>query len=417
MHGKIAQSAKLLTAPVIENLRMQSDALFSNEFIERNRIVVLKALELSFFFALASLGFQYGYVLLVICMFYHVTKNQMIDTQNTLDIWSASNIKENQKIFEDAFGALPSWVAFPDFESANWINEVMSQMWPFVSARMTFYVKMFIEPELHNILSLYRLDAISGFEIKEVDIGTIPANVEGMKVYKNSSRDSSTKISQEIILDADIHYAGNARVTFSLQGINAMIKDIRFRGKVRIHLKPLLDDFPFFGGFEMYFMKSPTLEYHLGGIGTFAEVPGINQLVRSIVKNILKTRLVWPNKFKLYFPSAEGGSKVKQMMPCPAGLLKVTVKEGRNLVTKDNNILGSGVSDPFVNISIGGRNVSFRHEYMAKSLNPKWNYNTSFIMEDPRGQEVKITVMDYDTLSCDDFMGSTDAVRCNKYGG
>ena len=65
---------------------------------------------------------------------------------------------------------------------------------------------------------------------------------------------------------------GEARVNFTLQGISAQIKDIRFRGTARIHLKPLLTTFPFVGGFEMYFLETPSLEYGLGGIGTFGRL-------------------------------------------------------------------------------------------------------------------------------------------------
>ena len=107
---------------------------------------------------------------------------------------------------------------------------------------------------------------------------------------------------EEIILDCDIVYAGDARVIFTLQGISAEIKDIKFRGVARIHLKPLLKGFPFVGGFEMYFLSMPTLEYGLGGVGTFGEVPGINGIVRSVVEDVIKTRFVWPSKFKLYLP-------------------------------------------------------------------------------------------------------------------
>ena len=54
---------------------------------------------------------------------------------------------------------------------------------------------------------------------------------------------------EEIVLDCDVVYSGDARVIFTLQGISAEIKDIKFRGVARIHLKPLLNGFPFVGGF------------------------------------------------------------------------------------------------------------------------------------------------------------------------
>ena len=160
---------------------------------------------------------------------------------------------------------------------------------------------------------------------------------------------------EEIVLDCDIVYVGDARVIFTLQGISAQIKDIKFRGMARVHLKPLLNRFPFVGGFEMYFLSMPTLEYGLGGIGTFGEVPGINGIVRHVVEDVVRSRFVWPSRFKLYFPleDLKHQSKASYMLPTPAGLLTVTIKEARDLLKKDKHIGGSGKSDPYAVVSIG----------------------------------------------------------------
>jgi Ca2+-dependent lipid-binding protein len=210
-------------------------------------------------------------------------------------------------------------------------------------------------------------------------------------------------------LDCDVVYVGDARVIFTLQGISAQIKDIKFRGMARVHLKPLLNTFPFIGGFEMYFLSMPTLEYGLGGIGTFGDVPGINGVVRSVVEDVIRSRFVWPSRFKLYFPldDIKHQSKASYMLPRPAGLLSLTLKEARDLLKKDKHIGGSGKSDPYAVISIGERKVSFRNRYVPKTVNPTWDYSTTFVMEDPVGQKLDIEVYDFDAGSSDDFLGKT----------
>ena len=48
----------------------------------------------------------------------------------------------------------------------------------------------------------------------------------------------------QIVLDCEVVYAGDARVLFTLQGVQAEIKNIVFKGMARIVIKPLLQTFP-----------------------------------------------------------------------------------------------------------------------------------------------------------------------------
>lgn len=129
-----------------------------------------------------------------------------------------------------------------------------------------------------------QLESVSGFQVKRIMLGSVPARLGGIKVYnRNVNRD-------EILLDAEVIYNGDARVLFTLQGVQAEIKNINFKGMARINLKPVLDGFPFIGGFELYFLNQPVLEYGLGGIGSFAEMPGANSLVKTIVEDQIRSR-------------------------------------------------------------------------------------------------------------------------------
>ena len=386
-----------LPPPVVEIIRKTEEA-FSSEFVQKYKHIILKSIEWSFFYFLCYFGFGFGWVLFLISVYYFRFKDYHEAIEKTV-----SNRNSYQAIVESC-SSLPSWVSFPDFDRVEWINEILSQLWKNVDSCATFYVKTLIEPELHKILELMRLNQVSGFRIKRVDLGTIPARLEGMKTYDKKFLGAKT---EEIILDCDVLYSGDARVIFTLQGISAEIKDIKFRGVARIHLKPLLQGFPFIGGFEMYFLTMPTLEYGLGGVGTFGEVPGINSIVRSVVEDVVKTRFVWPSKFKLFLPLdiVNQQNKASYMLPCPAGLLSINIIEAKDLVKKDKNLVGSGSSDPYVNISLGERKISFKDRYVAKTVNPSWDYTADFVMEDPSGQKLEIDAFDYDAGSADDSLG------------
>ena len=53
---------------------------------------------------------------------------------------------------------------------------------------------------------------------------------------------------------------------------------------------------PIVGGFELYFMQMPQLEYNLAGLANFADIPGFSNIVKNTLHRVIGTRLVWPNR-------------------------------------------------------------------------------------------------------------------------
>ena len=70
-------------------------------------------------------------------------------------------------------------------------------------------------------------------------------------------------------------------------------------------LKPLINTFPFVSGVEFYFLNVPQIEYSLGGIGTFGDLPGISNIIKEILETQVKARLVWPNRILMTLPIAK----------------------------------------------------------------------------------------------------------------
>ena len=96
-------------------------------------------------------------------------------------------------------------------------------MWPYLDGYATKFVLDFIQPEIKRILDRMQLESVSGFQVKKISVGQIPARLGGIKVYnRNVSR-------EEIVLDAEVIFNGDARVLFTLQGVQAEIKNICFR--------------------------------------------------------------------------------------------------------------------------------------------------------------------------------------------
>lgn len=78
--------------------------------------------------------------------------------------------------------------------------------------------------------------------------------------------------------------------------------------------------------------------------------------------------------------------------------LLVRVIEARNLLAMDPN----GFSDPYVKLQLGKQR--FKTKVVKKSLNPSWDEEFSFRVED-LNEELVLSVLDEDKYFNDDFIG------------
>ena len=129
-------------------------------------------------------------------------------------------------------------------------------------------------------------------------------------------------------------------------------------------------------------------------------------MIRGILDNIIKRGFVWPNRFSAWLDldSLKNLRDQTYSLQRPSGVLVVDVFRGRDLMKKD---LG-GKSDPYVNISIGQNIQSFKDKYVANTVNPEWNYQAMFAVEEPSGHSLSLEVFDYDAGTEDDFMGQVE---------
>ncbi|TRY62841.1 hypothetical protein TCAL_08192 [Tigriopus californicus] len=389
-----------LPMPIIEIIR-RSEAAFASQWFNDLSPLLAKLLEWTLMFGIGYWGFGYGWILFFATVHFIKFRHAKEGLSDTICA-KLSTLTSEKEVIGSSLEHFPSWVSFPDFDRVEWINDILAQLWKSIDGYATYFIVQYIEPEIRKILDSMALETVSGFKVQKIALGDVPARVGGIKVYnRNVTRD-------EIILDAEVIYNGDARVLFTLQGIKAEIRQINFRGTARITLKPIVNTFPFIGGFEIYFLNKPVLDYNLGGIGTFAEVPGANAIVKSVVEDQIRSRFVWPNRFRMFLPMDVITSRPNKsfLLSKPAGVLQVNLKEAKDLLKKDKGLTGSGLSDPYAVMSIGERKISFRNKYVPKTVNPEWNYIHEFIMEDSFGQKLMIDVFDFDNSTTDDFLGS-----------
>ncbi|ESO10642.1 extended synaptotagmin-like protein 2b [Helobdella robusta] len=302
---------------------------------------------------------------------------------------------------------LPTWVYFPDVERAEWLNKMIQQMWPYIGEHVCKTIaslEKMIDEKLPSI--------IRPFKFEEITLGEIPPRLGGVKVYiDNVKRD-------EIVLDAEITYAGDCDINLSMRGLHAGIKDILLHGMIRIIFRPLINKIPLIGGLEFCFINLPNLDFDLTNLANIFDVPFLNDSLRKIITDQVSNFLVLPNVIRVDLvspsdllntkPSGHRGVTVGGIggITLPYGVLRIKMVEADDLKRADaGKIFGKGKSDPYAVVTVGG--TTYKTKYIASTLSPRWDEVFEFAVDDVKTQEIEIKVYDHDDHASDDFIGNT----------
>ncbi|KAH1015217.1 hypothetical protein HUJ05_012984 [Dendroctonus ponderosae] len=273
-------------------------------------------------------------------------------------------------------------VNFPDRERAEWLNDIISQLWPNLNNYIVKYCRGKIQTNIRK--------KFDSFRFEDIDFGSSPPKIDGIKVYNQSVAKDS------IVIDFEVFYDGDCDVNFSMSGAQiGTIKDFQMGVEIRVVLKPLLFKMPVIGGIQIFFLNVPDIEFELEGI---TGIPGFSYLVRQKIEEIIKKKLVFPNKITKRFSKAIEAAELKSIEP--AGVLRVHVFEARDLEKKDV----TGKSDPYVILHVGAQEL--KTQVIKRDLNPQWDYYCEFIILDPEAQQLYFKLFDQDEFREDDFLGS-----------
>ncbi|GAA6227910.1 myoferlin-like [Lates japonicus] len=84
-------------------------------------------------------------------------------------------------------------------------------------------------------------------------------------------------------------------------------------------------------------------------------------------------------------------------------LVRIYVVRGIDLQPKDNN----GRCDPYIKISLGRNTIEDRDHYLPNTISPVFGRMFEMTCFLPQDKDLKISVYDYDLLSCDEKVGET----------
>ncbi|XP_063611605.1 extended synaptotagmin-2-B-like isoform X1 [Penaeus indicus] len=312
-------------------------------------------------------------------------------------IRSIANADEKDIIQEiQRFSNLPSWVTFPDMERVEWLNKIIRQLWPYAGQYVKDLCKYSIEPSMRTALEEYKLN---GFQFEKIILGDTPPRFSGVKVYDDTSR-------HEIIMDMDFAYAGDCKFEVSVSKFKMGIKDLQISGRLRIMMKPLVRQIPLVGGLQVFFLNNPDVDFNLIGLADVFDMPGLSDILRSIVTEQIGHMMVLPNRYPIQL--VEDIDVVELKCPAPAGVIRLNVIEAQNLMKKDIGIMGTGKSDPYCILRLGAQ--KFQTKTINNTVNPKWDFCCEALANVIRRQRISIECWDYDysplkSYENDDYLG------------
>ncbi|XP_011881624.1 PREDICTED: extended synaptotagmin-1 isoform X1 [Vollenhovia emeryi] len=364
----------------------------------------VSSLTVSFLTKLAAAGFIWGWG-------YFNYSIAWLIAPIALSVWKAERKKDNElrtitaqasvlakekELIVSRMNELPSWVYFPDFDRAEWLNRILYKVWPSMNQFVRQLCKQSIEPSIVEKLTEYK---IKGFQFDRLVLGRIPPKIYGIKVYdKNTSRN-------EIILDADIMYAGDCDITFFVGNIKGGIRDFQIHGLVRVVMKPMLPMIPLIGGVQIFYLNVPTINFNLVGVADVLDLPGFNEILRKTIIEQIAAIVVLPNK--IIIPLSEEIPMESLKIPEPEGVLRIHVVEAKHLMKKDIGMLGKGKSDPYAVINVGAQ--EFRTKTIDNTVNPKWDFWCEAMISSCNMQEAVVSLWDWDAnvpgVLYDDFLG------------
>ena len=216
---------------------------------------------------------------------------------------------------------LPSWVTFPRVERAEWINSLVCQRWPHLEPLAWDILQLNLEPVITDLLAEYH---VTGFRFTRLVLGDQPPRVEGVVVHAVDQN--------KVLLDIDLAYEGDLRLSISVVKVSAGLSDLRLRGKLRCILH-LVDVPPLVGSIELAFLQPPNIEFDLHGAANVLDLPGLHGMIRQVVLESIKREIVQPNKVTIV--TAEDVPLLQMLSPRPTGILKLTIVEAANLPQTD----------------------------------------------------------------------------------
>jgi Ca2+-dependent lipid-binding protein len=186
------------------------------------------------------------------------------------------------------------------------------------------------------------------------------------------------------------------------RGLDVIVSDMAFSGLMRVKIK-LQIAYPHVDRVEVCFLERPTIDYvckPLGGsLGPDINfIPGLESFIQDQIHANLGPIIYAPNVFPVEVAKMLAGNPVDQAI----GILAVTIHGAHSLKNSDKF---AGTPDPYIKVSLNGRDELARTKIIKENADPKWN-ETKYIIVTSIKDSLTLQVFDFNEYRKDKELGT-----------
>jgi len=225
----------------------------------------------------------------------------------------------DEKEIKELAGNLPAWLAFDEVERAGWLNKVVKAAWPYLDAATSKVIVNALDP----ILQSTRPSFLTSIEFEKFSFGSVPARIEGVKVYETASAEA-------LEIDLQVFWAGDPDVVLKIKAaqdtlaVPVSLTEFECTFTLRLIFAPLIGVFPCFGALTISLTEDPNVNFDLRVVGgDITLLPGLAPLLRTYIQALIASFLVWPRCITVPIPGT--GYSLPDSKGANSGLLHILV--------------------------------------------------------------------------------------------
>ncbi|KAJ9459046.1 Reticulocyte-binding protein 2-like protein a [Diplonema papillatum] len=297
-------------------------------------------------------------------------------------------------------------------ETLEWLNMIVTAMWPGISRYTAGLLKESIEPMIDSTAKGY-LSSMS-FKFTKINLGrrepafgTIRHRKLLPETHGSSDKDEGAYTGIELSFD-DISFVSQidiqAAVTLG-KTVTVGVKDLLFKGSVLMTLQPMLPDLPLVGAVQIVLPNPPEFDIKLtGALGDMLEglrgnIPGLDTISQEVITQSIASTCAIPNYY--VYPMLGTLDVTALRYPTPIGILRIELKEALHLAAGDTDN-----SDAYAVLKVG---ATVHKTKPVTSLNPKWSKeedNVADFVIYNLDQVLNVELFDADFIGADDTLGA-----------
>ena len=275
-------------------------------------------------FGAAVLGFASGAAFASVFMGWQQSRatDRRTRSQNRQALADLAVLDESE--IQALVGELPAWLAFRDVERAGWLNKVLRAAWPYLDQATSDVIVASLDP----ILRATRPSFLTTLSFERFSFGKIPARIEGVKVYESPPGDGSVEIDLNVFWAGDPDVVLGVRAARDRVSVPVSLTEFECAFTLRLIFAPLLGVFPCFGALTIALVDEPSVDFDLRVVGgDVTLVPGLRAPLRSYIKALVASWMVWPRCITVAIPGTgyELPGDAAERKPEIVGVLRVQV--------------------------------------------------------------------------------------------